>query len=318
MRALLIVPLVVQLVRGNHGGAIVAAEGIVATFIPLLISRWSGLHIPWLLEITFLLAMVLQFGSESLKLFELFTYWDKLVHPLEIFLASGVATYLLLGYRHYHRLKIPDGLAAFGAMLFGMSLGAFWELVEFAMDWFGNANLQKSNADTMTDIFVNDVGAIFGTLLAFWLYRHWASEHERREFGEIAEWSTQWFARLLERHGRAVGIGFGLVVLAIVFAGWYIDRGPIPPPPPGLPPLGWTNAAPRQWTLASADSGRTDRRPAWRLDHRSAGRLPGEPGSSLARAASSRACWRWTRASTTAATGRSWSRRISPPSARRS
>jgi hypothetical protein len=255
LRALLVVILVIQLVRGNHGGAIVAAEGIVVTFIPLVISRWSGLHVPWLLEITFLVAMVLQFGSEALKLFELFTYWDKIVHPLEIFLASGIATYLLLGYRDYHRLKIPDGLAAAGAMFFGMSLGSFWELVEFTMDWFGNADLQKSNADTMTDIFVNDVGAIFGTLLAFWLYRHWASEHERREFGEIAEWSTEWLTKLLGRHGKAVGIAFGLVVVAIVFAGWYIDRGPIPPVLPGRPPVGWSDGTPRQWTFTSVSPG---------------------------------------------------------------
>jgi hypothetical protein len=255
LRAVLVAVLVVEIVRGNRGAAIVAVEGLVISFIPLAISRWSGLHVPWLLEVTFVVAIVMQFASEALKLFELFTYWDKIVHPLEIFLASGIATYLLLGYRHHHRLKIPDGLAAAGAMFFGMTLGSFWELVEFTMDWFGNANLQKSNADTMTDLFVNDVGAIFGTLLAFWLYRHWASEHEKREFGEIAEWSTEWLTKLLGRHGKAVGIAFGLVVIAIVFAGWYIDRGPIPLAPTGQPPAGWTDGAPRQWRFTSPDPG---------------------------------------------------------------
>src|SRR5690348_13559792 len=86
LRAVLVVILIVQLVRGYMGGATVAAEGVVASFIPLLVSRFSGRHVPWLLEVTFVLAMVLQFGSEALKLFELFTYWDKLVHPGEIFL----------------------------------------------------------------------------------------------------------------------------------------------------------------------------------------------------------------------------------------
>jgi len=170
LRSLLVICLVVQLVRGNTGGAIVAVEGLVISFVPLAISRFSGQHVPRLLDVTFVLAIALQFCSESLKLFELFTYWDKIVHTLEIFLASGVATYLLLGYRHIQKLKFPDGMAAFAAMLFGMSLGSFWELVEFSMDWFGNANLQKSNADTMTDILLNDAGAVFGTRLAFWLF----------------------------------------------------------------------------------------------------------------------------------------------------
>jgi hypothetical protein len=253
LRALLVIILAVQLVRGNMGGAVVAVEGCVVSLLPLLVSRWSGWHVPWLLEVTFVLAIVLQFGSEALKLFELFTYWDKLVHPGEIFLASGVATFLFLGYRHFHRLKIPDGLAAAGAMAFGMTLGATWELVEFAMDWFGNANLQKSNADSMTDILVNDIGAIFGTLLAFWLYFHWTEDHVRDEFGEIAEWSTAWLAKQFQRHGRGIGIGVAIALAAIVFAGWYIDRGPIPGPPGGHPPVGWEQGgSPRTWVLMGA------------------------------------------------------------------
>ena len=101
-------------VRGNRDGAIVAGEGLVVTLIPLAISRFSGRHVPRLLELTFVLAMLLQFVSESLKLFELFTYWDKIVHPARSSWPAGIATYLLLGYRELHELDIPDGLAAFG------------------------------------------------------------------------------------------------------------------------------------------------------------------------------------------------------------
>jgi len=250
LRSLLVVCLVVQFVRGNTGGAIVAVEGLVLSFLPFAITYFSGRHVPKLLETTFQLAIVLQFCSESLKLFELFTYWDKIVHPLEIFLASGVGTYLLFGHRHQHQLKFADELAAAGAMFFGMSLGAFWELLEFGMDWFANANLQKSNADTMTDILLNDAGAVFGTLLAVWLYRHWATDHEKEEFGEIADWGLGWLANLLQKHGRAVGIATALLVAAIVFAGWYIDRGPIPPAS-GQP----AGNVERHWAFASADPG---------------------------------------------------------------
>jgi hypothetical protein len=241
LRVLLVGIVAYHASHGNWNGAIVAGEGILAVMIPLLISRFSGWHVPRLLELTFVLAMVLQFGSESFKLFEIFTYWDKLVHPAEIFLAAGVATFLFLGYRELHRLGIPDGLAAAGAMLFGMTLGATWELVEFALDWFGNANLQKSNADTLTDILTNDVGAIFGTLAAFWLYRHKTAPHQRSEFGEIAEWMTDRLAQLLARHGFLVGVAVAILVTGIVAAGWLIDRQPIPPPPSATGQSGtWT------------------------------------------------------------------------------
>src|SRR5207245_4250777 len=68
-------------------------------------------------------------------------------------------------------------------------------------------------------------------------------------------WSTAGLAKLLSRHGTAVGIGVALFFAVIIGAGWYIDRGPIPPAPGGQPPAGWDGGAPRSWTFASADPG---------------------------------------------------------------
>lgn len=244
LRALLAAVVIYQLVQQNRSGATVAALGLATTLIPLLITRLSGWHVPRLLELTFVLAMFLQYVSESFKLFELLTYWDKIVHPAEIFLAAGVASYLFLGYRDCHQLEIPDELAATGAMLFGMTLGATWELVEFALDWFGNANLQKSNADTLTDILTNDAGAIFGTLLAFWLYRHHTDDRQRRAFGELAEWLTGRLVDLFTRHGVLVGAVVALLISGLVAAGWLVDRAPPPPAPPLTAPAGVWRFAP--------------------------------------------------------------------------
>jgi len=226
-----------QLVTGNRNGATVVAIGLVLSLLPPLITHFSHWRVPRPLDFIFTLAMVLQFASESLKLFEILTYWDKIVHPGEIFLATGVGTFLLLGYRHRHQLDIPDGLAAAGAMLFGMVLGATWELVEFAMDWFGNANLQKSNADTMTDVLTNDAGAIFGCLLAFWWWRHRTRELEKDQAGAIADWLTGRLSRLFCEHGFAVGVVVALAIAGLIFAGWRMDREPLPPPSaiPGQP-----------------------------------------------------------------------------------
>jgi len=199
--------------------------GLAVTLIPPLISRLSGWHVPRMLELTFVFGMFLQYVSESLKLFEIFTYWDKLVHPAEILLATGVATFLLLGYREIHNLDIPDGLAAAGAMMFGVVLGASWELVEFAFDWFGNANLQKSNADTMTDILTNDAGAIFGALFALWLYRHHADDNQRVEFGKIADWLTDRLAQLRAQRGLGVRAKRSLVGAASQREGHRVGQG---------------------------------------------------------------------------------------------
>ena len=249
LRGLLAALVLGQLLMGNREGATVAGLGLAVTMIPVLITRFSGWHVPRALELTFVLAMFLQYGSESLKLFEILTYWDKIIHPVEIFLATAVAAFLFLGYREHRRLDIPDGLAAFGAMLFGMTLGATWELIEFAFDWFGNANLQKSNADTLTDVLTNDAGAIFGALFAFWLFRHHTTEAQRLKCGEIADWLTDRLTRLFERHGFAVGIAVGLAFVAVIGLGWLMDRRPIPPPPT-------SSGQPATWDFSRASTSR--------------------------------------------------------------
>lgn len=247
LRGLLAALAAYQFATGNRNGANVAGMGLALSLIPVVVTRSSGWHVPRLMDTLFAFAIAVQFASESFKLFEIFTYWDKLVHPLEIFMASGVAALLMLGYRDVQRLRMADELAAAGAMLFGTALGAFWELIEFAFDWFGNANLQKSNADTMTDTITNMGGAVFGAILAVWLYAHRTNANQRTELGEIADWLTNRLSRILKHHGRLVGAVVALVFAAILLAGWWVDRGPFPPPAAG-------QGAPGEWQFSAVSA----------------------------------------------------------------
>ena len=177
-----------QIISGNVQGAVVALEGLVISLVPLLVERRGKSHVPRLLEFAFTLAIALQFISESTKLFEIFTYWDKIVHPTLVALTSTIVAWLLLGYRDAFHKRIPTQFAAAFGLCAGMSVGAFWEFVEFASDWFGDANLQKSNGDTMTDIISNDIGAFVATLLGMFVYVHVFSSAQRNELGSVAQW----------------------------------------------------------------------------------------------------------------------------------
>ncbi len=247
LRLLLLATFGYQITTGNRAGATVAAEGFVASLIPVAIERLSHIRVPRVVEFTFVLAMALQFISESFKLFELFYYWDKLVHPTLIALASMTATYLILGYRERGDARLSTRLAAVLGWLFGASLGAFWEFVEFTGDWFGNTDLQKSNADTMTDLLANCIGALVATLLAVWIYYHWVPESEREEMGRLAEWLTGGLGRVLERHGRLVGAAFSVVVVGLIAAGVAVDRNP-----PALA-SDLTTGASAQWQFTAGD-----------------------------------------------------------------
>jgi hypothetical protein len=213
-----------QIVSGNTNGTLVAAEGLIVSLLPRLIERLSKAHVPRPLEFAFVLGMALQFISESTKLFELFTYWDKIVHPTLVALTAMIGGWLLLGYRDAFGKRIPIQLAGAFGLLLGASVGAFWEFVEFASDWFGDANLQKSNADTLTDIIANDLGAFVATVFGLWLYSHVLSPNQRREIGTIAGWLADGPERVFDRHGRVIGTVLAGVFAAILFLAQWIDR----------------------------------------------------------------------------------------------
>jgi hypothetical protein len=234
-----------QLANANPAGAVVALEGFVVALLPLAIARLSRTHVPRPLELAFVFGMALQFASESTKLFELFYYWDKIVHPTLVASTGMIAVWLLLGYRDAFGKRLPIHLVAIFAMLLAISVGAFWEFVEFGPDWFGNADLQKSNADTITDIVANDTGAFLATLLALWLYTRFFSKRQRQETGLIAQWLAHGPGAVLRGHGRLVGALAAVLLAGVLFLSQWIDRGS-----PALA-AGLTPGASREWHFAS-------------------------------------------------------------------
>jgi hypothetical protein len=225
LRLVLVGIVAVQLATRTMDGAIVAAEGAVVSLLPMLIQRLSKTHVPRALEFAYVAGMTLQFVSESTKLFEVFYYWDKVVHPTLIALTAMVAGWILLGYREAFGVRITTHFAAVFGWLVGASIGAFWEFVEFFSDWFGNTELQKSNGDTMTDMLSNDIGAFIATLIGFWLYFHVIGGQQRREMGQIGRWLSSGLSNLLDGHGRLVAGALVILVAVLLGATQMVDRG---------------------------------------------------------------------------------------------
>ena len=181
--------------------------------------RWLGL--------VALVGVVLPVASALLGLYDRVQHWGKLVHALDGFCATLLFGVLLFAWRDAERVDLADELAALISMCAGVLFGVMWEIVEFVIDWAGNADLQKSNTDTMTDLLWNDVGVAIAAVLAARVYCRGLSEQQRQDLGSLATWLVAGPSRLLDRHGLLITVVAALVIAAAVTAVWFSGR-PVP------------------------------------------------------------------------------------------
>lgn len=157
-------------------------------------------------------------------------HWGKLVHAVDAASVTFVVGVLLLGWRERTRVDLSDELSTLLTIFVGILFGVGWEVAEFMIDWVLSSDLQKSNADTMTDLLCTIVAAILAGLAATRVYCHATSTAERDRLGGVAEWLVDGPSRLLDRHGLALMMIVACVIAAMIAALWFAGR-----PAPGVP-----------------------------------------------------------------------------------
>lgn len=175
VRAVLLAAAVAAALRGDTKGAVnLAIAAVIALAIrPLLLPRAVDLAV--------VLALALQGFGEALGLYDDVAWFDRVVHVL-IPMVAGPTLAIALA-----RLDvIPDpqdattarhhaGLWIVAAAL-GLSVGAVWEIFEYASDGLVGSDLSQGNVDTVGDLLADTVGAILGGgLLTLWTVRSWGS-----------------------------------------------------------------------------------------------------------------------------------------------
>jgi len=84
-----------------------------------------------------------------------------------------------------------------------MTLGACWEVIEFAMDQTFGLNMQKSGLmDTMGDLIVNGIGAVFASLVGFLYVRYRAVGVFSRPLEQFINLNKTYYRKALDRLKR--------------------------------------------------------------------------------------------------------------------
>lgn len=192
--------IVIALSTQHWSNVIVTVTALFLTVLPSLFSSRFEIRLP----LSFLAAISLfVFGTlflgEVFDFYERFWWWDVLLHGSSA-VGFGIIGFLFIFYLFQgDRYAAPPWALALIAFCFAVSIGAIWEVFEFAMDQLFGLNMQKSGlVDTMSDLIVDCIGASIGAVAGFF----WLKGRQSGLSGMIEEFvqlNRSAFARLRAR-----------------------------------------------------------------------------------------------------------------------
>ena len=147
----------------------VSSLALFFTFLPSIIEKRFKVYLPAEFEIIILLFIYASLLlGEVHKYYQIYWWWDIILH-IGSSIAIGFLGFIIL-FTLYEEGKIkgrPIIIAIF-SFCFAMAIGALWEIFEFSMDQAFGLNMQKSGLmDTMWDLIVDALGALFTSLIGF-------------------------------------------------------------------------------------------------------------------------------------------------------
>ena len=157
--------------------------GVIVMVLPSIITKKLRLEIPstmYLIYWLFLYCAI--FLGEIRNFYYIVPHFDTILHTFSgaMLGALGFSFISLLNKEPKIDLILSPVFVALFAFCFGVTLGALWEIYEFAVDGIMGVNMQKfalsdgtdligrnALADTMKDIIVDTIGAFSASLFGY-------------------------------------------------------------------------------------------------------------------------------------------------------
>ncbi len=166
MQVLIFIYIIIGILEKNYLPVFEGTIALIITFLPNLLKRKWGIHLPWTLNFLIVLSLYLHAEGRLLNFYTLFyPVYDKIGHFI------GSATVALLGFSlvmildKYTKIKLNKGSLIFFIVIFALAIGGFWEIIEFTSDTLIGTNHQPGLSDTMLDLIFDLLGGLFIALL---------------------------------------------------------------------------------------------------------------------------------------------------------
>lgn len=198
---ILLTEIVAALITARWMSVFVATATLILSMSPLLVAPRIGIRLPPSM-IAAMAAFVFAtlFLGEVFDFYERYWWWDIIMHGFSALGFGFVGFLFLFILFEGDRYAAPPWAIGLLAFCFGVTIGAIWEIFEFAMDQTFGLNMQKSGlVDTMKDLIVDVVGAAIGGISGALYLRGRALGSVAALFDEFVTLNRRFFRRF-RRH----------------------------------------------------------------------------------------------------------------------
>jgi len=141
------------LVTGNHTWLPAAVISLLVTEIPAILKRNLKLVLPVELNFFIVLALFLHVIGGVYGFYDYISWWDHLTHAMSSSLVAALGFVIVVSIDWYvDSIYLPRPFVAFFVIMFTMSVGVLWELMEWLLDELTGSFLQYSLEDSMLDM----------------------------------------------------------------------------------------------------------------------------------------------------------------------
>lgn len=169
VRATLIIGIVVALINREWLVVFIGFMTFFLSFLPFLFEQGFKIDLPLEFELFIVLFIYATlFLGEAHGYYTKFWGWDLIIHAGSAVAIGFVGFIVLYIMDKTSKIRARPITIAIFAFSFALAIGATWEIFEFSMDQLLGLNMQKSGLlDTMWDLIVNALGALFASIIGF-------------------------------------------------------------------------------------------------------------------------------------------------------
>jgi len=179
--ATLAIATLASLLLGRWSAAFIAVFTLGLTLLPLGFANRFNFKLPaeFGVAISIFLFATLFLGEVG-DFYNRYWWWDVALHTGSAIGFGLIGFILIFMIFEGNRVAAPPIAIAAFSFAFALSIGAMWEVFEFAMDQIFGLNMQKSGLhDTMWDLIVDMFGAGLGAMAGY-------AYLKRRRFGWLS------------------------------------------------------------------------------------------------------------------------------------